>query len=66
MTMHVGLIGTIEATARGMMLRDMDGMWWRLTGDVDPTPYVRTHVRVVGVRRGEAAIDVAYCGPLTR
>ena len=64
MTDQIGAVGTIEATPRGLKLRDADGMWWRLTGDVDPAQFVSDTVRVVGSRRGSALIEIVYCAPV--
>lgn len=30
---HITITGTIETTARGPMLKDDNGMWWRLIGE---------------------------------
>jgi len=59
----IGLIGTIETSTRGPMLKDTDGMWWRLIGEIDIEAPEDDMVRVVGRKRGAAAIEIDYVGP---
>ncbi|HEX7855173.1 MAG TPA: DUF5818 domain-containing protein [Sphingobium sp.] len=57
---HITITGTIETTARGPMLKDADGMWWRLIGEFSQLPAQDTAFRIVGEKRGEAAIEIHY------
>ncbi len=61
----IGLTGTIETSQRGPMLKDTDGMWWRLIGEIGTNAKDDQLVRVVGRKRGAAAIEIDYLGPVT-
>jgi len=61
----IGLTGTIETSQRGPMLKDTDGMWWRLIGEIDTTAKNDKLVRIVGRKRGAAVIEIDYLGPVT-
>lgn len=63
MSETIGLTGTIEISQRGPMLKDTDGMWWRLIGEIDSITRADNLVRVVGRKRGAAAIEIDYLGP---
>jgi hypothetical protein len=63
MSETIGLTGTIETSLRGPMLKDTDGMWWRLIGEIDTIAGEDDLVRVVGRKRGAAAIEIDYLGP---
>lgn len=43
---------------RGLLLRDRDGMWWRLDCSADVRPYLTGTVRIAGVRTPQGAIEV--------
>ncbi|TCM32398.1 DUF5818 domain-containing protein [Novosphingobium sp. ST904] len=64
MSETIGVTGTIEASPRGPMLKDTDGMWWRLIGEIDTIATEDDLVRVVGRKRGAAAIEIDYLGPV--
>ncbi|MGG9078709.1 hypothetical protein, partial [Escherichia coli] len=38
-------------------------MWWRLIGEIDSITRADNLVRVVGRKRGAAAIEIDYLGP---
>lgn len=42
------------------MLKDADGMWWTLIGEFSQLPAQDTAFRIVGEKRGEAAIEIHY------
>lgn len=60
---HLDLIGILQSGPRGPMLKDADGMWWRLIGDLEPPP-PNTLVRVVGCRHGAAVVEIHLCRPV--
>jgi len=64
MSETIGLTGTIETSQRGPMLKDSDGMWWRLIGEIDTIASEDAVVRVVGRKHGAAAIEIDYLGPV--
>ncbi len=63
MSETIGLTGTIETSPRGPMLKDTDGMWWRLIGEIDTVVGDDDLMRIVGRKRGAAAIEIDYVGP---
>lgn len=64
MSETIGLTGTIEISERGPMLKDTDGMWWRLIGEIDSIARADNLVRVMGRKRGAAAIEIDYLRPV--
>ena len=52
------LEGTVEHSDRGLLLRDRDGMWWRLDCSADVRPYLTGTVRIAGVRTPQGSIEV--------
>ncbi|ALR22868.1 MULTISPECIES: DUF5818 domain-containing protein [Sphingobium] len=63
MSETIGLTSTIATSQRGPMLKDTDGMWWWLIGEIDSIARADNLVRVVGRKRGAAAIEIDYLGP---